>query len=56
MTAAAESLLLIQGKGNQSTLDLSEQTLLECTPSSTCNGGYPSKAGDVIISGGGMSN
>lgn len=28
MTAAAESLLLIQGKGNASTLDLAEQLLL----------------------------
>lgn len=38
--AYAESKLIIQGKYNKNNIDLSEQYLLECTPSSDCGGGF----------------
>jgi C1A family cysteine protease len=48
-TSALESSYLIHNLG---TVDASEQHVLNCTPDSTCDGGYLSKALDLLVAHG----
>ena len=47
--AYAESRLIISGHYKKNNIDLSEQYLLKCTPSSSCNGGYLEKSIDKAL-------
>jgi C1A family cysteine protease len=46
--AAAESLMIISGL-ESSTIDLSEQFLLHCTPDSDCEGGFMEEVMKVVV-------
>lgn len=48
--AYAESKLIIDGR-ESSSLDLSEQKLMECTSDSSCSGGYLESGMDTVVKG-----